>query len=372
MGGNQSKAYAESDFTFKQSYEIMVKNETNINAFMEQNGVVEAISKVQKIKINGNKNSTINIEALSTAELKTAQEIAGALEQLSDPEMSGLVALDVMNAIKNQNTQDISAQIASKSESTVITKTNFDINNCIEVCNQLNMCVNLASDLVARANSVIEDVEIEANADCNINLKAVSTAKLVATQLASFINKAASEIKQESGLDAKFMNNMEQSNEQTQEMLENLANQMTDLGKEIAKQAGETARSWGDGLFDTISSSKWIILGPILAIIAIIALIIVFKLVNGKNKNQMPMNYQQMPMMQYPMNYNQQMQSQQMMQQPMNYQQLHYNQQMMQQPNQQMMQQYNPYQQSQPNQQQMNYQPQMEEPQIEEQYEEQE
>ena len=365
MGGNQSKAYAESDFTFKQSYEIMVKNETNINAFMEQNGVVEAISKVQKIKINGNKNSTINIEALSTAELKTAQEIAGALEQLSDPEMSGLVALDVMNAIKNQNTQDISAQVASKSESTVITKTNFDINNCIEVCNQLNMCVDLASDLVARANSVIEDVEIEANADCNINLKAVSTAKLVATQLASFINKAASEIKQESGLDAKFMNNMEQSNEQTQEMLKNLANQMTDLGKEIAKQAGETARSWGDGLFDTISSSKWIILGPILAIIAIIALIIVFKLVNGGNKNQQPMNYQQMQ-------YNPYQFQQPMMQQPMNYQQMQYNQQMMQQPNQQMMQQYNPYQQPQPNQQPMNYQPQMNEPQIEEQYEEQE
>lgn len=353
MGGNQSKAYTESDFTFKQSYEIMLQNKTSIDTFMNQNGVVEAISKVQKVKITGNSNSTINIEALSTAELKTAQEIAGSLEQLSDSKISGLVALDVMNAIKNQNAQDISGQIASKSESTVITKTDFDINSCIDVCNQLNMCVNLASDLVARANSVIEDVEIEANTDCKIDLKAVSTAKMVAEQLASFINRAVSELRQETGLDAKFLNDMDQSNEQTQEMLENLANQMTALGEEIAKQAGETARSWGDGLFDTISSSKWIILGPIIAIIAIIALIIIFKLVNGGNKNQMPMNYQQMPYNPY--------QYQQMMQQPMNYNQMQSQQMQYNQP-------YNPYQQQQSNQQ-MNYQPHMDEPQLDEQYE---
>ena len=285
MGGNQSKAYTDSDFTFEQSSTIMANNTTKINTFMDQNAVVEAISEVQEVKINGNTNSTINIKALSTAELKTAQEIAGSLEQLSNPEMSGLVALDVMNAIKNQNAQDISAQIANKSESTVVTKTKFDINNCIEVCNQLNLCVDLASNLVAKANSVIKKVEITANANCNINLEAVSTAKMIATQLASFISKAANEISQETQLNAKFMNDMDQSNEQTQKMLENLANQMSALGQEIAKQAGETARSWGDGLFGAIGDSKWLILGPILAIIAIIALIIVFKLVKGSGNN---------------------------------------------------------------------------------------
>lgn len=278
MGGNQSKTYTENDFTFEQSYKIMHKVQTDVNTFMSNNATAIAEATASGITIDGNKGGEVNIKVASTAEIEVAQEIAASLETISKDDVSGLVALDVLNAIKNANKQDISATVANKSESTVISDTEFNIDTCVEVCNQLSACIEIASTVIAQAKSTLNNVRITNNEDTKINLEVVSSAKNIATQLTDFIDKAANEIKNNTELNAKFTNNMDVSTEQNQEMLKNIADQMSAVAQKITEEVGSTARSWADKIGDVMKNGIWMLLIPIILIVLIGGLVILPKL----------------------------------------------------------------------------------------------
>ena len=281
MGLNQSKTFQKSDFTFEQSYNITIQNENSVEVIMKNNAEAISTALMENITIDGNKGSNISLEALSQADIKSAQEISACLEAISKSDVAGLIALDVMNTLSNHAQQDTTASLGDKVESISEDNKHITLDNCVNVCNKLSMYVEVTANYVAKAESVMRNVKITNNEDTNVNLKATSNAKVVAQQLVDAIGKAAEEIKTETYTDLKTENDFASSSEQNKDALKKISDDLRALGEKIAEEAGLSTRS----LFDTIGDSKWLILGPILAIIAIIALIIVFKLVKGSGNN---------------------------------------------------------------------------------------
>ena len=283
MGGNQSKTYTKSDFTFDQSWSIMSKIQNDINVIMKTNAKAISEASISGVTIKGDTGGNYNVKAISTATVQSGQEIAASLEAISNENVSGLVALDVLNGIKNENQQDISATIGNKSESKVISNTKFNIDTCVDVCNQLSACIDVAANVISESRSVIRNIDLENNTNTTLNLTAESNAETISKQLGNFINKAAKELTSGVELDSKFTNDMDTKNEQSQEMLENVADEMSAVAQKITEEVGQTARSW----MDSIKSIGWILAIPIVIVVLIVLMFLLPKILSlFKSKNK--------------------------------------------------------------------------------------
>lgn len=281
MGLNQSKTFQKTDFTFEQSYDITVQNEHKVETIMKNNAEAISTATMEGISVVGNEGSVIKLETLAEADIKSAQEISACLEAINKTDVAGLIALDVMNTLTNHAEQDTTAAIGDKVESTTMDNKTITLDNCVNVCNKLSLYIEVTANYVAKAESVMRNIKINYNKDTTVDLKAVSNAKVVAQQLVDAIGKAADEVRNGTYNQWSMYNDFTSTSEQNKEALEQIAKSLEEVSKKIAEEAGLTTRS----LFDTIGDSKWLILGPILAIIAIIALVIVFKLVKGSGNN---------------------------------------------------------------------------------------
>lgn len=328
MGGNQSKTVNRSSFTSEQAYEIAADINAQLNIDMKSDGSAKATAGNKGVKIGGVKNSTVTLSPEATARVEIAQAVSISLDFLKNDDVSSCVALDVLNGLKSESEQK-GGGVSDSTTSENVTDTTFKLSTAISCCQNLQASIGVVAVGMAEASAINEDIQIGDIENSNITLSPKAIAESLISQLGDLAQKAAAEMKNTSSTDAKAYNDLIGTSEQKgaleslNEFGQNLVNTAGDVANNAVNEVGETARE-GIGIY------KWLIIAPIIVVIAIIAFILLFKLIGGRNKNQMPMNYQPT------------------MQQPMNYQQLQYNQQHNQ------------------NQQPMMQEPQMEEPQIEE------
>ena len=306
MGGNQSKTVNRSSFTSEQAYEIAADINAQLNVDMKADGSAKATAENKGIKIGGVKDSTITLSPEATARVEIAQAVSISLDFLKNDDISSCVALDVLNGLKSESDQK-GGGIGDSTSSKNTTNTTFKLSTAISCCQNLQSSIGVVAVGMAEASAINEDIQIGDVKNSNISLNPKAIAESLISQLGDLAQKAASEMANSTSTEGKIYNDMEGSAkengalEDLNEFGQNLVNTAGDVANNAINEVGETTRE-GIGMY------KWLIITPIIGVIVIIALIVIFKLVGGINK-------QQMPMMLYPMNY-----QQPVMQQPMNYQ----------------------------------------------------
>ena len=312
MGGNQSKSVNRSSFTSEQAYNIAADINAELNVDMKADAKSSSTSKNSGVTFSGIESSNLTVSAESKARVELAQSVTISLDFLNNSDVSACVALDVLNGLKSAVEQQ-GGGVMDKTESENVTETTFKLSTSVSCCQNLQASIGLIAVAMAEANAINENIKFTNIKDSTITVSAKAEAEALLTQLADLASKAAGEMSNTTSSEFKQYNDLEGSAKQEGALkgLENFATNLTDevagVANNLVDEVGETAR-------EGIGMVKWLIIGPIIGIIAIIALIIVFKLAKGGNKNQMPMNYPQMQYNQYQpqqqMNYQPQQQMQ--------------------------------------------------------------
>ena len=304
MGGNESKTVNRSSFTSEQAYEIAADINAELNVNMKADGNASSKAGNKNININNIEGSTISLSSEASARVQIAQAVSISLDFLKNDDISSCVALDVLNGLKAESDQ---AGGGTKDSTTTenITDTTFKLSTSISCCQNLQASIGIIAVGMAEAEAINENINISNVKNSTIALTAKAHAETLIQQLGDLAQKAASEMKNSTSTEGQVYNDLEGSSKQKgaleglNEFGQNLTNKAADVANNLVDEVGATAR-------EGIGSMKWIIIAPVIGIIAIIALIIIFKLVGSGNKKQMEMIQQMMMMrnMQQP-NYSQ-------------------------------------------------------------------
>lgn len=287
MGGNVSKTTGQSYFTSEQAYSIAADINSKIEDKKKADASSSSESTNKNIKISNVKGSTIKISAEATARMEIAQASSFCLDYLSSSDITSTVALDIMNGLSNAAKQ-AGGGMMDKTESENITSTTYNLNTAISCCQNLTAVIGAIAIGKAEAKALNENIDISNIENSTIQISAVAYATTLIKQLGDYASKSASEMKSasENGLtdyttmtsDADQKGALEGLNE----FGTNLTNKAADVANNVVDEVGETTR-------EGIGMPKWLIIGPIIGIIAIIALIVVFKLVRGSNNKDLEM-----------------------------------------------------------------------------------
>lgn len=294
MGGNESKTVNRSSFTSEQAYNIAADINAKLDINMKADGQASSKAGNKNVVIDNIKGSTVSLSSEANAMVQIAQAVSISLDFLKNDDISSCVALDVLNGLKAESDQ---AGGGTKDSTTTenVTNTTFKLSTSISCCQNLQASIGIIAVGMAEAEAINENINITNIEDSTIMLTAKAHAEALIQQLGNLAQKAASEMKNTTSTEGQIYNDLEGSSKQKgaleglNEFGQNLTDKAADIASNLVDEVAETAR-------EGIGSMKWIIIAPVIGIIAIIALIIIIKLFSGGNNKQMEM-MQQMLMM---------------------------------------------------------------------------
>ena len=294
MGGNESKTVNRSSFTSEQAYNIAADINAKLDINMKADGQASSKAGNKRMTITNVKGSKVTLSSEANARVQIAQAVSISLDFLKNDDISSCVALDVLNGLKAESEQKGGGTKDSTSTENT-TDTTFKLSTSISCCQNLQASIGIVAVGMAEAEAINEDIDISNIENSTITLTAKAHAETLIQQLGDLAQKAASEMKNITSTEGQVYNDLEGSAKQKgaleglNEFGQNLTNKAADVANNLVDEVGETTRSGMDMI-------KWIIIGPVIGIIAIIALIIIIKLFSGGNNKQMEMMQQMMMM----------------------------------------------------------------------------
>lgn len=294
MGGNQSKTIQRTNFTSTRAFSVVSQNSTDLKLNIEQTTTNNTNTLIDGITIKNVDNSTVKVSAIAESKFISINDINLALGVISNADLTAAEQLDAITGMMNSMKQE-SLGIANSQTTEISSNDTFKLSTAVENINKMVTSICFCSKATVNSNASVLNTLIEnITGGSKITVEAISKAETSLETLVKIMdskNNATDLITQMKNTDYNdFGNNQEQTSKAVEDLTKTVAEISEDV-RGIAEKGIDTA---GDVATEGFGALKWTIIGPIIAIIALIGLIIIVKLFGNSNKKQMEMMQQMM------------------------------------------------------------------------------
>lgn len=281
MGGNQSKSIQESSFTTKAAYDFVYHNSTELNLKFDKDTKVSAEASNEGVTIDGVSGSNVTVTSNAKSKFVSIEEINIALDTVSNSNLDVGTKLDAITGMMNSMNQE-TLGIANNQQNESTTDTTFKLSTAVDNINKMIVSICFCSKASVTSKASNKKITIKnIIGGSNIKVEAIAEAEASLTTLVDIMGAQENTNELQQSMESSTFNDL--SNEQSQEALDNLTDMVKSIGNNVEKIATKGIETAGDVAGQGIGMAKWIILAPIVGIVALIALIIVFRLFKGNN-----------------------------------------------------------------------------------------